>query len=96
MKLSKLWWKRERHTSVQLEISFGCKMLFIYYFIAFLKRLCLPLQKTKTYTSRGNYIYCIATTMSDMNNKNNLKESLSLNIFESLTSKTYSVEQHAV
>ena len=34
--------------------------------------------------------------MSDMNNQNNLKESLSLKIFESLTSNTHSVEQHAV
>ena len=64
-------------------------MLLHYYFIAFLTRLCFPLQKNKTH-------YFTLKCMSDMNNQNNLKESLSFNIFESLTSKTYSVEQHAV
>ena len=89
-KWAKLWWKCEWHASVQLEISFGCKTLLHYYFIAFWTRLCFPLQKTKLITST------LKLRVSDMNNQNNLKGSLSSNIFESLTSKTYSVEQHAV
>ena len=47
-------------------------------------------------TKNKTHNFTLKLHVSDMNNPNNLKESLFSNIFESLTSKTYSVQQHAV
>ena len=89
--MSKVWWKREWHASVQLEISFGCKN-----YVASLLFFCLFNKALLSSTKIKTHYFTLKLRMSDMNNQNNLKESLSFNIFESLTSKTYSVEQHAV
>ena len=59
-------------------------------FITIFNKALLSSTKNKT------HYFTLKLRVSDMNNQNNLKESLSSNIFESLTSKTYSVEQHAV
>ena len=59
--------------------------------------ILLPLNKALlSSTKNKTHYFTLKLRVSDMNNQNNLKESLSSNIFESLTSKTYSVEQHAV
>ena len=57
---------------------------------------CLFNKALLSFTKNKTHYFTLKLCMSDMNNRNNLKESLSLNISESLTSNTYSVEQHAV
>ena len=59
-------------------------------FYCVFNKILLSSTKNKTHN------FTLKLRVSDMNNPNNLKESLSSNIFESLTRKTYSVEQHAV
>ena len=64
--------------------------------VASLLFYCLLNKALLSSTKNKTHYFTLKLRVSDMNNQNNLKESLSSNIFESLTSKTYSVEQHAV
>lgn len=66
--------------------------------VASLLFYCLFNKALLSSTKNKTYYFTLKLRMSDhdMNNRNNLKESLSLKMFESLTSNTYSVEQHAV
>ena len=57
--------------------------------VASLLFYCLFNKALLSSTKNKTHYFTLKLRMSDMNNQNNLKESLSLNIFESLTSNTY-------